>query len=128
MLHDEFYQLTNIQVEDDVYNQFIDPMYMSTGMDKEPFCKDLKKHGLQASTVAIELTATCCEQHRTINKLEAERKELVLLLLKSAGQEDNELSRKAIKMVGHKEVIRLKMLNGWGMNDSDKAFLMDLLS
>lgn len=128
MLHEEFEQLTGIKVDNETYNTVIDPMYMNTKLDKEMFCKDLKKRGLQASTVAIELTATCCDQHLTINKLEAERKELVLLLLKSAGQEDNELSRKAIKMVGHKEVIRLKMLNGWGLNDSDKAFLMDLLS
>lgn len=128
MLQQEFEQLTGMEVTTEIYNNLIDPMYMSTKMDKQDFCKDFKKNHLKDSAVVVNLTETCCDQHRTINKLEQERKDIVLLLLKAAGTEDNELSRKAIKMVGHKEVIRLKIMNGWELNDSDKAHLMMILN
>ena len=40
MLQHEFEALTGKRVETEDYNSIIDPMYMSTDMDKQDFCKD----------------------------------------------------------------------------------------
>ena len=125
MLQHEFEALTGKRVETEDYNSIIDPMYMSTDMDKQDFCKDFIKHKLLDSTVANELTNKVNKLRKSVQRMSDERKEVVLLLLKAAGGEENELSRAAVKMVGHKEVIKLKLLNGWQLSDSDKAYITE---
>lgn len=120
MLQHEFEQLTGTKVEENFFNQVINPMYMNTKMDKQQFCEDYKKHGLGKSTVATELTNECCELYKMIQKMKEERRQLVDFLIK---QDDPECDRKAIDLVGHKEVIRLKIEEGYDLNDEDKTYI-----
>jgi len=124
MLHDEFYQLTNIQVEDDVYNQFIDPMYMSTGMDKEPFCKDFKKHDLLNSRVALELLDKIHELQEKVYKLEKEKEETVDRLIK---MDDIQADQLAIRLIGHEQVVYKKLADDYDLRDEDKCLIMRMI-
>lgn len=53
MLQHEFEALTGKRVETEDYNSIIDPMYMSTDMDKQDFCKDFIKHKLLDSQLPM---------------------------------------------------------------------------
>ena len=124
MLHHEFEQLTGIKVEEDFFNQVINPMYMNTKMDKQQFCADYKKHGLGTSAVATELTNECNELYKMIQKRNLERSDIVDFLIE---QDDPKCDVKAISMVGHPEVIRRKLQKDYDLSDDDKQFLIAIL-
>ncbi len=124
MLRHEFEQLTNTKVEEDFFNQVINPMYMNTKMDKQQFCEDFKKRGLGKSPVATELTNECCELFKMVQKLKAERSAMVDFLI---DMDDPKCDAKAISMVGHQEVIRRKLEKDYDLNDDDKQFLISIL-
>lgn len=124
MLHEEFYQLTNIAIEDETYNTFVDPMYMATDMDKEPFCKDFKKHDLLNSRVALELLDKIAELQKKVNKLEKEKEETVDRLIELG---DYQAEQIAIRLIGHEQVIYKKLADDYDLRDEDKCLIMRMI-
>ena len=124
MLHNEFYQLTNLQVEDEVYNKFIDPMYMATGMDKQPFCEDFKKHDLLNSRVALELLDKIAELQAKVYKLDKEKEETVDRLIK---MDDIQADQLAIRLIGHDQVVYKKLADDYELRDEDKCLIMRMI-
>lgn len=129
MLQHEFEQLTGIKIDAEVYNQFIDPLYMATDMDKRPFCEDFKEHDLLNSSVAHEVNEKYYEAQKSINQMKKERSGIVDFLLQLA--EDNfpgiALEKKAVEMVGHKEVIRRKLESNLRLTGYDNEFILSSL-
>lgn len=124
MLHQEFEQLTSIKVEEQIFNEFINPLYMACSMDKEPFCKDFKKHDLLNSLVAYDINEEYHAAKKKINKMNQERSAMVDFLI---DMDDPKCDAKAISMVGHQEVIRRKLEKDYELTDDDKQFLITIL-
>lgn len=123
MLQNEFEALTGMSVETEVYNTIIDPMYMATDMDKQPFCKDFKQHKLGESTVANALTDEVYRLRKEIEQMKKERSEVVDFLLSRCNVG---CDHKAIKLVGHKAVLTIKMQKGYPLTEDDKAFIIEM--
>jgi hypothetical protein len=124
MLHEEFYKLTGIAIQEETYNTFVDPMYMATDMDKEPFCKDFKKHDLLNSRVALELLDKIAELQKKVYKLEKEKEETVDRLIK---MDDYQAEQIAIRLIGHEEVIYKKLADDYDLRDEDKCLIMRMI-
>lgn len=131
MLQHEFEALTGKKVETEDYNSIIDPMYMSTDMDKQDFCKDFIKHKLLDSTVANELTNQVNKLTNQVNELKKrmnkERYEFVDFLLKAAQDDFPGISfeKKAIQLIGFREVICRKLEFGYELTGMDKEYIKE---
>lgn len=124
MLHNEFYQLTGIAIQEETYNTFVDPMYMFTDMDKEPFCEDFKKHDLLNSRVALEMLGKIEELQKRVSKLEKEKEETVDRLIKL---DDYQAEQIAIRLIGHEQVIYKKLADDYDLRDEDKCLIMRMI-
>lgn len=124
MTQQEFESLIGKEIETDTFNTVVNPMYMATNLDKQAFACDVKKHGLIDSTVAQELTAAVAKQKEVIEKQRLMIKKTVNFLL-SRGEVGCDMQ--AIKLVGHKEVITIKMQQDYDLNQDDKAYIIELL-
>lgn len=103
-------------------------MYMESGdsIDKDAFCKDYKKHH------ESKLLATYFRQAENLkNKLDDmrdERSSLVDFLLNiSERYPDKSIHEWAVKLVGHKEVIRRKLNGGLTLWDVDREYIKENL-
>lgn len=120
----EFTQRTGIELTDAEYKE-VEIMYLEAGnMDKDAFCKDYKKH--KDSTL---LAAYYEKSNRLEEKLDAwreERSQVIDFLLERAQKfGDIELLNQAIKMVGHKRVIRRKIKLDLPLWDYDKEYIAE---
>lgn len=122
----EFTQRTGIVLTEDEYRQ-VEFMYLKAGnMDKDAFCKDYKKHH------ESQLLATYFKQsERLKDKLDDmrdERSSLVDFLLNiSERYPDKSIHEWAVKLVGHKEVIRRKLNGGLTLWDVDREYIKENL-
>jgi hypothetical protein len=124
MTQQEFEALIGKEVKTETFNTVVNPMYMATNLDKQAFANDVKKHGLIDSTVAQELTEAVEKQKEVIESQRILIKSTVYFLL-SRGEAG--CDKQAIKLVGHKEVITIKMQQNFELNDDDRAYIINLL-
>ena len=123
MLQHEFEALTGMSVNDNEFNQVINPMYMSTDLDKQVFCKEWKKHGLGSSEVAKAMSDRVNEQRMAIEGLKKELDSVVRFLL-SRGEPA--CDKQAIKIAGHKDVITIKMQQNYELSEDDRNFIIEM--
>ena len=95
-------------------------------MDKDAFCMDYKKHG--DSILLGYFYKKCVALRKELRGMKEERQELVEFLLKQEDESDDIIFRnKAAELVGDKEVIRLKIENGWELDKEDKEYIKEHL-
>ena len=123
MLQREFEALTGLSVTDTEFNRVINPMYMSTDLDKQVFCKEWKKHGLGNSLVAKAMSDRVNEQRMAIDSLKKELDSVVRFLLSRC---EPACDKQAIKIAGHKEVITIKMQQNYELTEDDRAFIIEM--
>lgn len=123
MLQNEFEALTGKSVDDTVYNTIIDPMYMATDMDKQPFCKDYVEHDLGNSKVANALTDKVYELRKEVDGLKKQLDSVVRFLLSRC---EPACDKQAIKIAGHKECISIKMQQNYELSEDDRAFIIEM--
>ena len=125
MTQQEFEQRTGIK--SDVIYEIANGVYMEAGdMDKDAFCMDYKKHG--DSILLSYFYKNCVELRKELRGMKEERQELVEFLLKQEDESDDIIFRnKAAELVGDKEVIRLKIENGWELDKEDKEYIKEHL-
>ena len=123
MLQHEFEALTGLSVTDTEFNHVINPMYMSTDLDKQVFCKEWKKHGLGTSEVAKAMSDRVNEQRMAIDSLKKELDSVVRFLL-SRGEPA--CDKQAIKIAGHKECITIKMQQNYELTEDDRVFIIEM--
>lgn len=123
MTQQEFESLIGKEIETDTFDTVVNPMYMATNLDKQAFACDVKKHGLIDSTVAQELTAASENLRDQVQDLRCRLLGTVNFLL---SRNEAACDKQAIKLIGHKEVIRLKMQNNYLLNDDDRAFILSM--
>lgn len=119
----EFEQRTGINLTDDEY-QKVEEMYMLCGnIDKDEFCKDYKKH--KDSEMLRIFTELVKEKDEKLKVLKREGYLMVGFLLERAQEfGDVQLLQKAIDMVGHAEVIRMKIQKTLPFWDMDKQYIL----
>ena len=123
MLQQEFEALTGLSVTDTEFNRVINPMYMSTDLDKQVFCKEWKKHGLGNSLVAKAMSDRVNDQRMAIDSLKKELDSVVRFLLSRC---EPACDKQAIKIAGHKEVITIKMQQNYELTEDDRAFIIEM--
>ena len=125
MTQQEFEQRTGIK--SDVIYEIANGVYMEAGdMDKDAFCMDYKKHG--DSILLSSFYKKCVALRKELRGMKEERQELVEFLLKQEDESDDIIFRnKAAELVGDKEVIRLKIENGWELDKEDKEYIKEHL-
>lgn len=125
MTQQEFEQRTGIK--SDVIYEIANGVYMEAGdMDKDSFCMDYKKHG--DSILLGYFYKKCVALRKELRGMKEERQELVEFLLKQEDESDDIIFRnKAAELVGDKEVIRLKIENGWELDKEDKEYIKEHL-
>ena len=123
MLQHEFEALTGMSVNDNEFNQVINPMYMSTDLDKQVFCKEWKKHGLGSSEVAKAMSDRVNEQRMAIEGLKKELDSVVRFLL---SRSEPACDKQAIKIAGHKDVITIKMQQNYELSEDDRNFIIEM--
>ena len=123
MLQQEFEALTGLSVTDTEFNRVINPMYMSTDLDKQVFCKEWKKNGLGSSEVAKAMSDRVNEQRMAIDSLKKELDSVVRFLLSRC---EPACDKQAIKIAGHKEVITIKMQQNYELTEDDRAFIIEM--
>lgn len=125
MTQQEFEQRTGIK--SDVIYEIANGVYMEAGdMDKDAFCMDYKKHG--DSILLGYFYKKCVALRKELRGMKEERQELVEFLLKQEDESDDIIFRnKAAELVGDKEVIRLKIENGWELDKEDKEYIKEHL-
>lgn len=123
MTQQEFQERTRIESE--ATYELANAIYMEAGnIDKDSFCKDFIKHG--DSILLAYFYKTCKELRKKLNALKDERLEMVQFLLQQEHETDDQTFRdKAVELVGEKEVIRLKIENGWDFCDADKEYIKE---
>lgn len=123
MLQQEFEALTGKSVDENVFNTVINPMYMATDMDKQPFCKEYVEHKLGDSKVANALTDEVNDQRKAIHELKKQLDSVARFLL-SRGEPA--CDKQAIKIAGHKECITIKMQQNYELTEDDKVFIIEM--
>ena len=123
MTQQEFQERTGITSE--AIYELANGIYMEAGcIDKDAFCTDFIKHG--DSILLGYFYKTCKELRKKLNALNDERLEMVQFLLQQEYDTDEQQFRdKAVELVGEKEVIRLKIENGWDFCDADKEYIKE---
>lgn len=113
-------------------------VYMNAnGLDKDQFCEDWKQHS--SSIIIADLSdriqnmrKTIFDQIHKIAEFEAIIKETAENILSLAGTTVNEgtstaLISQATALVGMIEVLRIKLVNGYNLTESDRKYLSDIL-
>ena len=120
----EFTQKTGIELTDAEYKN-VETMYLEAGnMDKDDFCKDYKKH--KDSTLLGVFFGQAERLKDKLDVMREERSQTVDFLLKMAQTTGTiELLNQAIKLVGHKDVIRCKIRLGLAFWDPDFEYIKE---
>ena len=123
MTQQEFQERTGITSE--ATYELANAIYMEAGnIDKDAFCNDFKKHSY--SILLAYFYKTCVKLRKKLGAMKNERLEMVQFLLQQEYDTDEQQFRdKAVELVGEKEVIRLKIENGWDFCDADKEYIKE---
>lgn len=120
----EFTQRTDIELTDAEYKN-VETMYLEAGnMDKDDFCKDYKKH--KDSTLLGVFFGQAERLKDKLDVMREERSQTVDFLLKMAQTTGAiELLNQAIKLVGHKDVIKRKIRLGLAFWEADMEYIKE---
>lgn len=136
MTKNEFEERTRrLIAQEDYY--LVENLYMAAGeMDKDEFCREMKAMcAWDGATDRIELRKCLKEIGRTVGAREADlalfrkrirevKEELAGFLLgKACAYGDQDFYRKAVKLVGERGVVRLKLKLNLPLSDEDKVVI-----
>ena len=146
MLISEFIERTGFTPTEECYHQFIEPDYNRSNLNKDEWCKLWKRSngvektyqwqiGFDQAQLEIEKKNTihhankCIDLEKKYNELSESNKDLVYFLIEQSEKySSSELREKAIKLIGGKEYIEYKLLNGKNIWEADRALLLDILN
>lgn len=121
----EFMERTGITPTEEEFN-YIHSVYMSTSMDKDEFCKDFKKYG--DSRVLRDVHARAVNFELQYNETKKVAKEMAEFLIgKACAYEDTDFYKQAVRLVGQREVTRMKLEMDLPLWDEDKEYIKDNL-
>lgn len=139
MTQKEFEDLTGRLIAAEDY-YLVDNLYMAAGnMNKHEFCAEMRKMcAYDGANDHIELRKCLKEIGRHVGAKDAElsflkkissgKIELAEFLIgKACAYKDTDFYREAVKLVGQREVTRLKLQMNLPLWDEDKAYLKELL-
>ena len=128
MLQNEFYQRTGISLSEEEFNH-VNAIYMAADLrtDKDQFCKDWKKH--HDSTLLHDFYNQTTNLKDQLQQKNNELYELAIFILEQAEEcSSAELRAKAIKMLGIKTYLRIKIERGFNIWQMDKDDMVEILS
>lgn len=124
MTQQEFQERTGF--DSHITYELANAVYMALDMDKDAFCDDYKDHW--NSVIIANLFKKVEELQMKMDAIRRQRAETVEFLLKTEYDTDEQQFRdKAVELVGEKEVIRLKIENGWDFCDADKEYIKEYI-
>ena len=122
MTQQEFQERTGF--DSHITYELANAAYMALDMDKDAFCDDYKDHW--NSVIIANLFKKVEELQMKMDAIRRQRAETVEFLLQQEHETDDQTFRdKAVELVGEKEVIRLKIENGWDFCDADKEYIKE---
>lgn len=105
---------------------YIHAVYMNTSLDKDEFCKDFKKHG--DSSILRDVHARVVNFELQSKQAQVTLKEMAEFLVgKACAYEDRDFYRKAVSLVGQREVTRMKLEMDLPLWDEDKEYIKENL-
>ena len=139
MLISEFIERTGFTPTEECYHKFIEPDYNRSDLNKDEWCKLWKRsNGVEKAyqwQVGFDQEQLKTEhknvQHyaKLYNDLSKSNENLVYFLIEQSEKySSSELREKAIKLIGGKEYIEYKLLNGKNIWEADRALLLDILN
>ena len=122
MTQQEFQERTGIQ--SNVIFDIANDLYMGIDMDKDAFCMDFKSNG--SSAILANYFKKCQELQSQLDAMKAQLADTAEFLLAKENETDDTTFRdKAAELISEKEVICLKIENGWDLNDDDKEYIKE---
>lgn len=128
MTREEYNNRTNENVSEDEFS-FINRVYMAAGdtIDKDQFCKDIKKSGINPTIAA--LTERVEKAEFMIAEINRAFDKLAIFIAKQAEETSSPaLRKKAIKMMGAREYITWKIDNEVRLWQLDLDLIKDLIN
>lgn len=133
MTKKEFEERTGY-VFDDAEWRGIEAMYMAAGeMDKDAFCRHWKECGKNPLTQELSRQCqsweeSCSDYEEQVADMEDERREIAAQLLgKSCAYQDTDFRHMAVRLIGEKEVVSLKVKMGLPLWEEDKEYILESL-
>lgn len=128
MTREEYNNRTNADVTEDEFS-FINRVYMAAGdnIDKDQFCKDIKKSGINPTiaslTERVENSQSTIEDlARTIHKL------AIFIANQAETTSSTALRKKAIQLLGEREYITWKIETGKSLWQLDLELIKELIN
>lgn len=123
MTKEEFEDRTGIK--SDMVFEEANRMYMKAGdMDKDAFCDDYKEHGDSILLSYFYHHSNMLEKQK--KDLDSFKNEIACFLLEKADEwDDKELRKKAVELIGEKEVILRKIELDLELWNEDKSYIKD---
>lgn len=113
----------------------IERMYMAAGeMDKDDFCRCWRQTGKNPLTQVLfrqaeVLKGQLAERNNELEDMQQRKVELAEFLIgKACAYEDTDFYREAVKLVGQRAVVMMKMNMDLPLWEEDKKFVMEVLS
>ena len=128
MLQKEFFDRTGIRLSEEEFNK-VHAMYTAADfrIDKAAFCADWKKH--RDSVLLDDFYSQATSLKNELQKKNAEIFDLAVYILEEAeAHSSTSLRNKAIKMLGIKTYLQIKIERGYNLWQLDKDALVDILS
>lgn len=128
MTREEYNSRTNENVSEDEF-QFINRVYMAAGdsIDKDQFCRDIKKSGGMNATIAA-LTENVETAVALIKEQEKKMQRLAIFIAEQAEESSSaKLRKKAIALMGKREYITWKIENGKSLWQLDLDLIKELI-
>lgn len=134
MTKKEFEERTGLKTDADEYAD-IERMYMAAGeMDKDDFCRCWRQTGKNPLTQVLfrqaeVLKGQLAERNNELEDMQQRKVELAEFLIgKACAYEDTDFYREAVKLVGQRAVVMMKMNMDLPLWEEDKKFVMEVLS
>lgn len=134
MTKQEFEERTGLKTDAEEYAE-IEKMYMAAGdMDKDEFCRCWRQTGKNPLTRILARQAEILrgqleERNNELEDVQEQKIELAKFLLGKAQayNHDTDFRREAVRLIGEYGVVKLKLLEGYGLWDEDREFLLSAL-
>ncbi len=134
MTKQEFEERTGLKTDAKEYAS-IESMYMlAGGMDKDVFCRCWRQTGKNPLTMELAHQAKLLEGHRTklLSELENEQNKKMehvrFLLGKAESYSDRDFRNAAIRLIGERRVVQLKLKDGLPLWEEDSQFLLSMMA
>lgn len=138
MTKQEFEQLTGLNPTQEEFNEVNDLYMLCATIDKQQFCQEYKKIGATKTIAEIMdyIRAKRSAYDQLFDQFEKEKErvyvrdiELATFLIgKSIAYEDRDFKNEAIRLVGMKMVVLIKVKNGFILDEQDEDYILKNLS